>query len=729
MVIPTTGLNNCGGRCRLLVHTENGAIQRITGDPAYPDLMPCVKGLHYADTFLSPERLTTPLKRVGKRGEGRFAPISWDEAIEIITREWVRIRDTYGPTARYVNYAWGISGCLSGTSLAKRLLRLDGGHLDYYNSYSTACCAYTTPYLYGTAESGSTYDTLLDSKLILLWGHNPAETRFDNLMYYLRQARDKHIPIVVIDPRHNATAKALGAEWIPVRPSTDAALMDGMAYVIWSQQLYDRAFVTGHCQGFTRESMPKDADPRQCYFDYLAGTTDGTPKTPQWAEEITGVPAASIESLARRYALAKPAALLQGYGGQRHANGEQFTRGGIALACLTGNVGISGGWAAGAGYCHASYLNPKLPSVPNPVQAEIPCYAWTRAVAAPETMTPGEGLHGAESLPCGIKMLVNLAGNALINQHGDVNRTRAILSDESKCEFILCSDLFLTPSAKFADILLPGVSLLECENLTSPWEQGDFLGFCNQIVEPVGESRFEYDWLKEVARNLGLYEAFTEGHDDYRDWLRDVYLGLRQQKPELPDYEDFQQAGIYRNQRHVPLIAFQNRQFPTPSGKVEIYSPALAAMHDPRIPPVPGYVPANEGPGGDPRYPLQLIGWHALNRCHSVHDNNTAFQRRYPQQLWMHPSDAEPRGLSTGSLAEIWNDRGRVQAPVLVTEDIAPGAVALAQGSWYAPDEAGVDHRGSINVLTSLETTPLAHGNGQHTNLVEVQAVTPPPAS
>lgn len=719
-IIPTTGLNNCGGRCRLLVHSENGVITKITGDPSYPDLAPCVKGLHYAETYLSPQRLTTPLLRVGKRGEGKFVPISWVEAVQRITDQWIRIRDTYGPASRYVNYAWGISGCLSGTSLAKRLLRLDGGHLDYYNSYSTACCAYTTPYLYGTAESGSSYETLLDSSLILLWGHNPAETRFDNLMYYLRKARAKGIPMIVVDPRHNATAKALNAEWIPLRPSTDAALMDGMAYVIWSEGLYDREFVEQHCQGFTRDTMPAGVDPQECYFDYLAGTLDGTPKTPQWASQITGVPVETIRSLSRRFATAKPAALLQGYGGQRHANGEQFTRGGIMLACLTGNVGISGGWGSGAGYCHATFLDPKLPKVKNPISAEIPCYAWTRALEAPETMTPQEGLHGAERLPSGIKMLLNLAGNALINQHGDINHTKALLSDESKCEFILCSDLFLTPSAKFADILLPGVSLLECENLTSPWGQGNFLGFCNQVVEPIGESRFEYDWLKEVAANLGLYNAFTQGHDDYREWLQVVYADLRKQQPQLPEYEAFKKKGICRYHT-PPIVGFQDLRFPTPSGRVEIYSPALAAMHDARIPPIPGYVPAKEGPGGDPRYPLQLIGWHAINRCHSIHDNNQSLQDRYPQRLWMHPKDAEPRDLSTDDLAEVWNDRGRVLLPVRVTEDVTPGTVALAQGAWYAPSADGTDRRGSVNVLTSLETTPLAHGNGQHTNLVEVR--------
>ena len=181
-LIPIMGRNNCGRRCRLLIEVKDGKILSIKGDKAYPDRMPCIKGLQYHKTFLGDDRLTTPLKRVGKRGEGRFEAISWEEAIEIITKEWIRIRDTYGPGSRYVNYGWGVEAVLSGTAMSKRLLRLDGGHLDSYNTYSTACTNYTTPFLYGTEYSGSSFDTLEDSKLIILWAHNPAETKFDNLM-------------------------------------------------------------------------------------------------------------------------------------------------------------------------------------------------------------------------------------------------------------------------------------------------------------------------------------------------------------------------------------------------------------------------------------------------------------------------------------------------------------------------------------------------------------------
>ncbi len=708
-IIPTMGRNNCGGRCRILVQEKEGTIISIKGDPAYPDKMPCIKGLNYHKTFLSSDRLTTPLKRVGKRGEGRFVSITWKEAVDTITSEWIRIRDTYGPASRYVNYGWGVEAVLNGTNLAKRLLRLDGGHLDYYNSYSTACTNYTTPYLYGTEYSGSTYDTLMDSKLIILWAHNPAETRFDNLMYWLRKAKKQGTEIVVIDPRRNATVQALNAEWIGIRPTTDSALMDAMAYVIWKENLYDHFFVEKRCLGFDK------------YFTYLAGVEDGIEKTPEWAEEITGISRECIVSLARRYAMTKPAALMQGYGGQRHANGEQFTRGGIMLACLTGNVGIAGGWAAGAGQCHVVDF-PMMPTVKNPVTAKIPVFLWTDAVVRGPQMNEQDGLQS--KLSCGIKMILNLAGNTLINQHSDINRTKAILEDESLCEFIVCSDLFMTPSAKYADILLPGTSMFESENITTPWNQGDFIGFSNQIVEPIGESRFEFDWLLEIAEKLGLGKEFSCGHKDYRDWLREIYENVR--TPKMPDYATLKREGIYIYQDAPSVIAFEAQKkgeklFETPSGKVEIYSSQLEILEHPQIPAVPGYVEAKEGPGKSKKYPLQLIGWHTLGRCHTVHYNNETLRKKYPQQLWMNEEDAKVRGIKTDDLVEVWNDRGTLVVPVLITQEIIPGVTALAQGAWYNADIHGRDIAASINVLTSSEPTPLAKGNPQHTNLVEIR--------
>lgn len=217
--------------------------------------------MNYHKTFLGEDRLRYPMKRVGPRGEGAFARISWEEATDLIAREWVRIRDTYGPGSRYVNYATGISALISGSGLAKRLLKLDGGYLGYYNSYSTACITQSTRLMYGTCETGNHLADWLNSSLIILWGHNPAETKFDSeTMYYLRRAKAKGIPIIVVDPRRSDTALALEAEWIPLRPATDAALLDAMAYVIVERGLQDQDFLDRCCLGFDKAHMPAGVD-------------------------------------------------------------------------------------------------------------------------------------------------------------------------------------------------------------------------------------------------------------------------------------------------------------------------------------------------------------------------------------------------------------------------------------------------------------------------------------
>lgn len=742
-VIPTMGRNNCGGRCLLYGHVADGQIVRMSTETAKtcPEgevpLTACVRGMNYHKTFLGEDRLRCPMKRAGRRGEGKFERITWEEAIDTIASQWIRIRDTYGPGSRYVNYATGISALLKGSKLAKRLLSLDGGFLDYYNSYSSACIRQATELMYGTCESGNSPEDWLNSRLIILMGHNPAETRFDSVtMFYLKAAKKAGIPIIGIDPRENDTIRQLDAQWVPIRPATDSALLDAMAYVIYTAGLHDQSFLDRCCVGFDKAHMPPGIDPSECCLSYLLGERDGIRKTPDWASAICGIPAETITSLAHRYAAAKPAVLLQGLGAQRHAYGEQSARGGILLACMTGNVGVSGGWAGGVGNC-SRHQNPDLPMPPNPCPAVIPTFLWTDAIVRGTEMTELDGVKGlgrGQALSANIKMIVNLAGNCLINQHSDINRTAAILADTSQCEFIVCSDLFLTPSAKFADILLPGTSMFESDNIATPWFYNDFIGFHNQMIEPLYECRFEYDWLADVAEKLGLKEAFTEGRTA-GEWLRFCYDHLRTTETELPDYDELRSAGIYRYKKSEPRIAFEQEcrdplrhPFPTGSGKIELFSESVyrTEFRD-FFPAIPRYVAPAEGPE-DPltaRYPLQLVGWHTKRRCHSIHDNNRAMNALDPQALWIHPEDASLRQIRDGDEVTIWNDRGTIRIKAHLSPRMMRGVVALSQGAWYDPDAGGTDRAGSINVLTALKPTPYARGNPQHTNLVEVQRTTP----
>jgi len=735
-IVSTGGRNNCGGKCVIKATVQEGCILNVaTDDSLSPQIRACVRGRGYRQLYMTGRRLRYPMKRAAERGTGKFKRISWDEAVDIITSEWVRIRDRHGPTSRYVNYSFGVAALLRGDYLTKRLLALDGGFLDYYNTYSFGCVHIATPYIYGDVFSGNSLEDMLNTKLLILWGHNPTETMFGSERgYYLAQLKEKGVRIVVIDPRFSDTA-AFADEWIGIKPSTDGAMADSMAYVIWSEGLLDRRFIDKYCLGFDEEHMPSDASGELAglsYESYLFGKADGVVKTPEWAEAITGVPAGTIVRLAREYATAKPACLQMGWGPQRTGNGEQTTRSIAVLPCLTGNVGIPGGGAAGQGYLQV-VTGPAFPIPPNPVSVQIPCFLWTKAVERGTTMTKrGDAMLGeAEKLDSNIKMILNLGGNTLINQHSDINDTVRILKDTSKCEFIVCSDVFMTPSAKFADILLPATSLFESDNMVAPWAFGAYIIYLNQAIEPLFGCRFECDWIREVADRLGHLETFDDGHTDCTQWLEHIYNGLRGKYDELPDFETFRQAGIYKYKNPRHYIAYEKQvsegvPFATPSGKIEIFSRRLYDMDNPdEIPAIPKYVPCPEGPA-DPltaTYPLQLIGWHTKRSTHSTHYGNEWMEELEPHRLWIHPDDATLRGISDGETVEVFNDRGRVRIKVAVTERIIPGVVAMPQGAWYTPDENGVDQRGSINVLTSFRPTPLAKGNPQHTNLVEVGRV------
>ncbi|HUI57079.1 MAG TPA: DMSO/selenate family reductase complex A subunit [Bryobacteraceae bacterium] len=725
--------HNCGGRCVLKAHVKDGVITRITTDDSpdtagRPQLRACLKGRALRNRLHDPARLRYPMKRTGKRGEGKFERISWDAAVEAIAANLKRIVASHGPASVYVQYATGDCGAINGHAAAQRLMNLMGGYLGRYNSYSSACLSYTAPFITGYRDNNS-YQTLAHSKLIILNGFNPAETIFEtNSSYYLARAKDAGARVVVIDPRLTETAATFADEWLPLKPTTDAALFVATAQVLIAEKLFARDFLDRYTIGFDEEHMPAGVPPGQSFQSYVIGAADGIPKTPEWAAPITGIDAQTIRNLARQYALLKPAQLLQGLGPQRHAHGEESVRAGIALACMTGNLGVlGGGWGGGEGECRLGVPIGSLPTGTNPVKTRIPVFLWTDAIVRGTEMTADDGVKGGP-LPSNIKFIFNLAGNTLVNQHADVNRTVRILQDERLVECIVVSDHFMTPSARFADILLPADNSLERSDIGFPWSGERYIVFGNKVVEPPFECKHDYWWLSRVAERLGIGEAFTEGRTA-EDWVKYLVNEARQRGPEFPTYEELSRQGFYRKDPEE-YVAFAkevqdpaHNPFPTPSGKIEIFSKTLYDMHKPGIPGVPHYVPAWEGPDDELayKYPLQCIGPHYKRRTHSTWDENPWMEEADPQQMWISPPDAALRGVANGDRVKVFNDRGALLIRARVTKRIRPGVVAIPQGAWYTPDKDGVCRRGCINVLTSQKPTPLAHGNAQHTILVQVR--------
>lgn len=734
-VILSGGGNNCGGKCVIRPTVQEGCILKIESDLSSndPQIRACVRGRGYRKTFLSPDRLRYPMKRIGERGSGKFRRISWKQAVNEISEQWIRIRDTYGPGSRYVNYATGVTGVMRPSNLAKRLLACDGGYLSSYGSYSSACASYITPYIFGDAYFGNSPADILNADMVIFWGDNSTETIFGSERnYYLSKLKEKNIRIIAIDPRLSQTAITYADEWIPIRPSSDAALADAMAYTIFEEGLQDQEYMDQYCIGFDEDHMPEGVMPNESYHSYLFGLKDGIHHSPEWAEKLTGIPAERIRELAREFAAAKPGCIISGYGIQRTGNGEQAVKGIATLAAMTGNIGIPGGNAGGCGMTR-EHAGPSIamPAVANPYPGSISIFLWTKAIEHGAEMTAREDrVHGMEQLSSDIRMILNLAGNTLINQHSNIADTIRILKDDSKCQLIVCSDIFMTPSARYGDYVLPGTSVFETDNINAPWRGSNYLLRNNKVIEPLFGTVFEWEWLKEISKNLGLYDQFTGGHAEADYWLRETYRKLQKKEPELPDYDTFSALGGWQYKKPKIYIAFEQQiadpkhhPFKTPSGKIEIFSKTLYDMHLKDVPAVTGYISCPEGPD-DPlmeKFPLQLIGWHTRRRTHSMHDNNEWQDEVEKPGLWIHPEDAEARGIKDGDEVRIYNERGTVIIPAVVTARIMKGVVAMSQGGWYTPDEKGIDRRGSINVLTSSAyPTPLAKGNPQHTNLVEV---------
>ncbi|GDX06424.1 selenate/tellurate reductase subunit YnfE [Buttiauxella sp. A111] len=748
---------NCGSRCALRLHVRDNEVTWVetdnTGNDVYGDhqVRACLRGRSIRRRINHPERLNYPMKRVGKRGEGKFERISWDEALDTITNSLKNTVEKYGNEAVYINYTSGIVGgnitrSSPSASLITRLMNSYGGFLGQYGTYSTAQIACAMPYTYGTNDGNSTSD-IENSKLVVLFGNNPAETRMSGggITYYLEQARERsNARMIVIDPRYTDTAAGREDEWLPIRPGTDAALVAGIAHVLITQNLVDQPFLDKYCVGYDEKTLPEGAPANGHYKAWILGQgDDGVEKSPRWASAITGIPVDKIIKLAYEIGSTKPAYIAQGWGPQRQANGELTARAIAMLPILTGNVGISGG-NSGARESTYTITIERMPVLVNPVKTQISCFSWTDAITrGPEMTAKRDGVRGKDKLDVPIKFIWNYAGNTIINQHSDINKTHDTLQDDSKCEMIVVIENFMTSSAKYADILLPDLMTVEQEDIIPNDYAGNmgYLIFIQPATEPKFERKPIYWITSEVARRLGpdIHQKFTEGRTQ-EQWLQFLYAKMLEKDPQLPSYEELRAMGIYKrkdpNGHFVAYKAFRTdpdaNPLKTPSGKIEIYSSKLADIaasweleKDETISPLPIYASTFDGWDAPERssYPLQLFGFHYKARTHSSYGNIDVLKAACRQEVWINPIDAQARGIANGDMVRVFNGRGELRIPAKVTPRIMPGVTAMGQGAWHEANMAGdrIDHGSCINTLTTQRPSPLAKGNPQHTNLVEIQ--------
>ena len=694
--IPVFCGKDCGGNaCPLIAQVENGRVVKVVNNPTGGKYIKgCLRGFNLPLEQYAPDRILKPLIRTGERGSGQFREAGWDEALDLTAAKLGEIRSKYGASAILDWGSAGVTGALHGTgALLSRFLNLFGGPTGLVGNYSNGAASFILPYVLGSqwTVSGNDAANLQYSEMIVLWGANVLETRYGSeVPQRLVEAKKRGAQIVVIDPRRSATIKQASTWWIPCRPGSDAALMLAVLNVLISENLIDRTFINSHSVGFKQLE------------GYVLGNDGNEAHTPQWAEDICGVAATEITRFARAYAAAKLTMLLPGYSIQRVFAGEETYRLAVALQIATGNFGKRGG---STGSLNNRLPTPRVGTLPVPFvpdQPVIPVLRWPDAIL--------QGRVGG--YPTDIHAVYVLGSNCL-NQGGDIRKNMAAFK---QLDFAVSHEIFMTPTARYCDVVFPAASSLEKEDIGIPW-LGNYLLYKPQVLTPLGEARCDYDILCDLAERLGFLEDFSGGRSA-ADWVQHFM-----DESEITDIEEFRRTGIYlaADQERVGLADFGGDplQYPldTLSGKVEIASEKYhQEMGFPAI-------PTWQQPPEDPRFPLRLITPKSPYRTHSQGSNIKAIREKAAHALMMHPQDAANRSICNGDLVRVTNSQGIIQLTVKLSDDLTPGVVCLPEGVWVEMDRKGMDKAGAANILTATTGTQPATACIMHGVSVEVEKV------
>jgi anaerobic selenocysteine-containing dehydrogenase len=668
----------------MLVTVEGGRAVRVAGDPEHPFTAGflCAKVNRYIERTYHRDRLTVPLRRVGRKGERRFAPISWDEALgEVAERLLAIARSSDGPQAILPYSYAGTMGFVQGSSIDRRFFHLLGAsQLD-----RTICSMAGTVGMRMTvgANIGADGEGIPESDLVLLWGTNTL-TSNPHLWPFILRARERGAPVIAIDPIRTRTA-AQSDEWIAIRPGTDAALALGMMYVLFAEGLEDRDYIERHTLGADKL--------RERVLEY----------PPERVAAITGIPAERIVRLGRQYGEARAAFIRVNYGLQRHAGGGMAVR---TIACLPAVVGH---WRrAGGGVQLSTSANFQFNKAALERPDLSPPVRTINMIRLGEALTtPNAGIGGP---PVRALVVYNSNPAAVAPDRNAVLRGLA-----REDLFTVVLEHFATDTADWADIVLPATTQLEHWDVHLAY--GHLYATLNRpSIAPLGECKPNSEIFRLLAARMGMEHPALR--DDDEQLIRQS-LETTHERMRGVTMEALLERGWVRLNVPRPYLPFAEGGFPTPSGKCEFYSARLAAMG---LDPVPTFTAPYEFPESVPelaaKYPLTLISSPRHQFLNTTFVNVDSLRRGAEPELVIHPRDAEAREIVTGMMVVIHNDRGEFLARARVEDSVREGVV-WAPSIWWAKLAAD---GANANQTTSQRETDLGHGPVLYDNLVDVRA-------
>ncbi|MGC3939613.1 molybdopterin-dependent oxidoreductase [Roseobacter sp. EG26] len=726
------------------VDVVDGQVTGLRNFEHDPDPSPIGHGI--VDVLEGPTRITAPMVRKSwleggpgtagqKRGLEEFVEVSWQDVNKIVAAELNRVRQQHGNNAIYAgSYGWASAGRFHhAQSQLKRFLNCIGGFTSSKNTYSFAAAEVVVPHVLGTfrgfLDTTTSWESIAtDCELLVAFGGIPLKNGQISQgglgahvqMAGLRAAKMAKVQFVNISPLKSDLIDDADAQWLALRPSTDAALMLSLAYEIFDQNLHDQSFLDHYTVGFDR------------FAAYLTGETDGIPKSAEWAARICDLPASEIQTLARRMATHRTM-ISVAWALTRQDHGEQPFWAAINLAAMLGQMGLPG---AGISFGYSAMNNVGLnryeidyasfPQGQNPVEDFIPVARLTDMLENPG----GTFTYDGASYTYPDIRLVWWAGGNPFHHHQDLNRLRRAWA---RPETIIANEWCWNALAKHADIVLPCTTTLERPDIAmSP--KDPYIVSMDAAIEPVGRARDDYDIFSGIAAEMGVDRAFTEGRNT-ESWLRWLWDVSRQQAAKadvsLPNWETFQRQGWVKlptpEEPTIMMEAFradpQANPLRTPSGKIELFSQTVHEFAYDDCPGHPVWLEPAEWLGGAGTDEFHLISNQPRNKLHSQLDHgpvSCADRPKGVEPVTMHPTDAAMLNLAEGEVLRLSNERGTCLAELRTSKDIRRGVIQIATGAWFKPIGEACQN-GNPNVLTlDKGTSQLAQGPVAHSCLVKV---------